>query len=211
VLEALSVGCVRGERRLFSGVGFTLAAGQLLRVSGANGSGKTSLLRILCGLLTPAEGELRWNSAKIGSQRDDYHRSLSYIGHLNGLKEELSPLENLEIGATLAGVPAGVEARIGALDVFGLASSAHAPVRYLSQGQRRRVALARLALSATVPLWILDEPFTALDAHAVKRLEGLIATHVGAGGMVVLTTHMEVSIAAADILRLDLDGRGGRP
>lgn len=211
MLEALSVGCVRGERRLFSGIGFTLAAGQLLRVSGANGSGKTSLLRILCGLLTPAEGEVRWNSAAIGSQRDDYHRSLSYIGHLNGLKDELNPLENLEIGATLAGIPAGLEARIAALDAFGLASSAYAPVRYLSQGQRRRVALARLALSAAVPLWILDEPFTALDAHAVARLEGLVAGHVRSGGMVVLTTHMEVSIAATDVLRIDLDGRGGRP
>jgi heme exporter protein A len=208
VLEALSVGCVRGERRLFSGVGFTLAPGRLLRVAGANGSGKTSLLRILCGLLTPAEGEVRWNSAAIGSQRDDYHRSLAYIGHLNGLKDELSPLENLEIGATLAGNPAGPDARIAALDAFGLASSTDAAVRHLSQGQRRRVALARLALSAAVPLWILDEPFTALDAQAVKRLGDLIAAHVRTGGMVVLTTHMEVPIAADDVL--DLDGRGGR-
>jgi heme exporter protein A len=208
VLEALSVGCVRGERRLFSGVGFTLAPGRLMRVAGANGSGKTSLLRILCGLLTPDEGEVRWNSAAIGSQRDDYHRSLAYIGHLNGLKDELSPLENLEIGATLAGNPAGPDARIAALDAFGLASSADAAVRHLSQGQRRRVALARLALSAAVPLWILDEPFTALDAQAVKRLGDLIAAHVRTGGMVVLTTHMEVPIAADDVL--DLDGRGGR-
>lgn len=211
MLEALSVGCARGERRLFSGIGFTLAAGQLLRVAGANGSGKTSLLRILCGLLTPAEGEVRWNSATIGSQRDEYHRSLVYIGHLNGLKDELSPLENLEVAATLVGLPAGLEARLAALDAFGLAPSADAAVRYLSQGQRRRVALARLALSAAVPLWILDEPFTALDTHAVSRLEGLIAGHLRSGGMVVLTTHMEVSIAAAEVLRVDLDGRGGRP
>ena len=211
MLEALSVGCVRGERRLFSGVGFTLAAGQLLRVSGANGSGKTSLLRILCGLLTPDQGEVRWNSGTIGPQREEYHRSLAYIGHLNGLKDELSALENLEVAASLAGIPAGLEARSAALDAFGLSASADAAVRHLSQGQRRRVALARLALSAAVPLWILDEPFTALDAHAVGRLEGLIAGHVRSGGMVVLTTHMEVSIAAADVLRLDLDGRGGRP
>jgi len=211
MLEALSVGCVRGDRRLFSGVGFALAPGRLLRVAGANGSGKTSLLRILCGLLAPVEGEVRWNSAGIGSQRDEYHRNLLYIGHLNGLKDELSPLENLEVSAVLAGLPAGLEARLAALGAFGLAASADAAVRHLSQGQRRRVALARLALSAAVPLWILDEPFTALDTHAVKHLESLIAAHLGAGGMVVLTTHMEVSIAAADVLRLDLDGRGGRP
>jgi heme exporter protein A len=211
VLEALSVGCVRGERRLFSGVGFTLAAGQLLRVSGANGSGKTSLLRILCGLLTPDEGEVRWNSGTIGPQREEYNRSLAYIGHLNGLKDELSALENLEIAANLAGIPAEPEARSAALEAFGLSASADSAVRHLSQGQRRRVALARLVLSAALPLWILDEPFTALDAHAVGRLEGLIAAHLRSGGMAVLTTHMEVSIAAADILRLDLDGRGGRP
>lgn len=210
MLEAVGVGCVRGERRLFSDIRFTLVSGRLLRVTGANGSGKTSLLRILCGLLTPAEGEVCWQSAPIGPQREDYHRSLAYIGHLNGLKDELTPLENLEVAATLAGIPAGRDARDAALDAFGLSAFSHSAVRHLSQGQRRRVALARLALSATVPLWILDEPFTALDAQAVKQLESLIARHVRAGGMAVLTTHMEVPITGVETLRVDLDARGGR-
>jgi len=210
MLEALGVGCVRGDRRLFSDVGFALPPGRLLRVSGANGSGKTSLLRILCGLLTPAEGEVRWNSAAIGSQREDYHRRLVYIGHLNGLKDELTPPENLEVAAALAGISADRKACLAALDAVGLAHFSDLAVRHLSQGQRRRVALSRLALSAAAPLWILDEPFTALDARAVGQLERVIAGHIRAGGMAVLTTHMEVPIAGVETLRLDLDALGGR-
>jgi heme exporter protein A len=210
VLEAQDVGCVRGERKLFSDLNFDLRAGQLLRVAGENGSGKTSLLRILCGLREPTEGAVRWNGRPIGSSREDYQRSLAYVGHLNGIKDELSPLENLEIAARLAGRPATRGAMLAALDLFGVAACADLPVRILSQGQRRRVALSRLVHAATVPLWILDEPFNALDAAAVARLERLIAGHVGAGGIVVLTTHLEVALAAVEVLLLDLGRRADR-
>ena len=204
------VECVRGERTLFAALSFTLGAGQLLRVAGANGSGKTSLLRILCGLLRPAEGEVRWNEQPINSLREEYHRNLAYIGHLNGLKDELTPLENLDIAATLAGASAQREARLAALDAFGVAHCADLAVRNLSQGQRRRVALARLILSRGVPLWILDEPFTALDAAAVAHLERLIAAYVAGGGIVVFTTHLEVAIDAINVVLINLDRHADR-
>jgi heme exporter protein A len=210
MLEAVGVGCVRGDRRLFSGVDLSLSPGRLLRVAGANGSGKTSLLRILCGLLTPAEGEVRWEAQPIARSREDYHRKLLYLGHANGVKDELTPAENLEIAAVLAGIPADRDARMAALDAFGLASRADLAVRHLSQGQRRRVALARLALSGTVPLWVLDEPFNALDAQAAARVQRLIAAHVAAGGMAVLTSHVDAPIDAVEVLVLDLD-RPGNP
>jgi len=205
MLEVRELACARGERRLFSQLSFALAAGKLLRVAGKNGSGKTSLLRILCGLLHPEAGEVRWNDTPIKTLREDYHRSLVYIGHVSGIKDELTPLENLGIAATLAGVSADRTTQLAALDAFGVRGCADLAVRHLSQGQKRRVALSRLALSASLPLWILDEPFTALDVHAVASLERLLASHVGAGGIVVLTTHMEVAIAAADMVRIDLD------
>jgi heme exporter protein A len=209
-LEVENVECLRGERRLFSGLSFTLSDGQLLRVRGANGSGKTSLLRIVCGLLTPSAGEVRWDSRGIRSLREDYCRNLVYIGHANGLKDELTAAENLEVAAALAGVPADREAQFTALDAFGVAHCSGLALRQLSQGQRRRVALARLALSAAAPLWILDEPFAALDAQAVAQVERLVAAHVGAGGIVVLTTHLEVAFAAAAMVHVDLDQRSGR-
>jgi heme exporter protein A len=209
-LEVENVECLRGERRLFSGLSFTLSDGQFLRVRGANGSGKTSLLRIVCGLLTPSAGEVRWDNRGIRSLREDYCRNLVYIGHANGLKDELTAAENLEVAAALAGVPADREAQLAALDAFGVAHCSGLALRHLSQGQRRRVALARLALSAAAPLWILDEPFAALDAQAVAQVERLVAAHVGAGGMVALTTHLEVAFAAAAMVHVDLDQRAGR-
>jgi heme exporter protein A len=210
VLETQGIACLRGERRLFSDVSVSLRAGQLLRVAGENGSGKTSLLRILCGLSAPAEGVVRWNGQPINSSREDYQRSLVYVGHSNGIKDELTPLENLEIAAKLAGRQATREAMLAALDGFGVARCAELPVRILSQGQRRRVALSRLVLAASTPLWILDEPFNALDTAAVARLEHLIAEHVRAGGIVVLTTHLEVALTAIEILLLDLSRRADR-
>ncbi len=205
MLEARRLECTRGERRLFHELSFRLGRGQLLRVAGANGSGKTSLLRIMCGLLAPSAGELRWQGKSIRSEREEYCRNLVFIGHLNALKDDLTALENLQFAAALGGMPADAPSMLDALDCFGVAHCADLPTKVLSQGQRRRVALAKLAFSAAVPLWILDEPFAALDVRAVEALERLLAAHLALDGMVVLTTHQEVQVVAHAIMRIDLD------
>ena len=196
MLEATDLRCVRGNRMLFSGLNFALRGGELLRVAGVNGSGKTSLLRILCGLLAPAEGEVRWRGETIRALGEEYCRELLYIGHANAVKDELTPMENLMVACTLAGMNNGKTEVGDALCRLGLAGYEDLPVKVLSQGQRRRVALARLALSAALPLWIVDEPFIALDADAVEEVQALIAEHVARGAAVVLTTHQEVEITA---------------
>ena len=204
MLEAVELQCVRGERTLFSGLDFSLERGALLRVAGANGSGKTSLLRIVCGLTPPAHGEIRWDGTNIRRQREEYARQLVYIGHANALKDDLTARENLTIGSELAGLDASPRSAQSALERFGVGHCAPLPARVLSQGQKRRVALSRLALSSAVPLWVLDEPFTALDVAAVGDLQALISAHLERGGSVLLTTHQEVAIAAANARRLDL-------
>ncbi|MFH1605331.1 MAG: cytochrome c biogenesis heme-transporting ATPase CcmA [Pseudomonadota bacterium] len=205
MLEAHRLECTRGERRLFHELSFRLGRGQLLRVAGANGSGKTSLLRIMCGLLAPSAGELRWQGKPIRSEREEYCRNLLFVGHLNALKDDLTALENLQFAAALGGMSADARRMFAALERFGVAHCADLPTKILSQGQRRRVALAKLALSAAVPLWILDEPFSALDVRAVAELERLLEAHIAAGGMVVLTTHQEVQVVAHAVMRVDLD------
>jgi heme exporter protein A len=204
MLEAVELECVRGDRTLFRDLDFALERGALLRVAGANGSGKTSLLRIVCGLSVPAHGEIRWDGANIRALKEEYARQLVYIGHANALKDDLTARENLLITGQLAGLDATPDQATDALERFGVGGCAMLPARVLSQGQRRRVALARLALSTAVPLWVLDEPFTALDVKAVDDLQALIADQVARGGSVVLTTHQEVAIAAANAQRLDL-------
>lgn len=205
MFEARHLECTRGERTLFRDLSFSLGRGELLRVAGANGSGKTSLLRIMCGLLAPSAGELRWQGRPIRSEREEYSRNLVFIGHLNGLKDDLTALENLRFAAALGGMPADRQHTLAGLDRFGVAHCAELPAKVLSQGQRRRVALSRLALSPAVPLWILDEPFSALDVGAVAELERLLAAHIASGGMVVLTTHQEVQVVTRAVLRVDLD------
>jgi heme exporter protein A len=205
MLEARQLECTRGDRRLFSRLSFTLRSGQLLRVAGANGSGKTSLLRIMCGLVAPSAGELLWQGRSIRAEREEYSRNLVFVGHLNALKDDLTALENLQVAAALGGRPADAARMLAALERFGVAHCAELPAKVLSQGQRRRVALARLALAPAGPLWILDEPFSALDVGAVVELERLLASHLASGGMVVLTTHQEVQVVAHAVLRVDLD------
>jgi heme exporter protein A len=206
-LEARALECTRGERTLFAGLDFDLRGGQLLRIAGSNGSGKTSLLRIACGLLEATEGTVRWRGQDIRRLREDYSRELVYLGHAPAVKDDLTAEENLEVACTLSGIAArrpDVRAALGAL---GLAGCEALPARVLSQGQRRRVTLARLVLSVSIPLWLLDEPFTALDATATDYVRGLIAEHVGRGAAVVYTTHQEIPIGAGTPSRIDLGGR----
>ncbi|AGA90152.1 heme ABC exporter, ATP-binding protein CcmA [Thioflavicoccus mobilis 8321] len=203
MLQVVDLACRRGDRRLFSALGFELGPGVLLHVRGRNGSGKTTLLRALCGLLLPEEGEIRWHGEDIRQLGDEYHRDILYFGHLNGIKADLTGLENLRIAATLDGDRVATEDLWRALERMGLMGFEDLPTRMLSQGQKKRVALARLVLSSAT-LWILDEPFTALDKDAVALLQTLIANHVDAGGLAILTTHQEVPLTSGRIERLDL-------
>jgi len=192
VLEAAGLECARGGRVLFRGLSFALKAGETLRIAGDNGRGKTSLLRMLCGLLAPQAGEVRWKGEPIGALKEDYARQLVYLGHAPAVKDELTAAENLAIACRLAG-----NARSGsevAAALRSLAVPEAALVKTLSQGQRRRAALARLAVSQAIPLWLLDEPLAALDAPAARLVEGLISEHVAAGGAVVSTTHQDAQI-----------------
>jgi len=204
VLSVNALACVRGERRLFADLSFTLAPHTLLAVRGANGSGKTSLLRMLCGLLSPAAGSIAWNGNDIHSAREEYCAQIAYIGHLNGVKDDLSGLENLRFAARTAGIVASAASVDAALRELGLDGFQRLPCKTLSQGQRRRVALARLCLSASRPLWVLDEPFTALDTAALALTQGLIESHLQQGGMVILTTHQEAAITAPSTQLIEL-------
>ncbi len=211
MIEAVDLTCERGARLLFSGLAFSAEHGTLLRIAGPNGTGKTSLLRIMCGLLEPTAGEVRWRGGNIRRLREEYWKDLVYIGHLNGVKDDLTVRENLRVSVRVAGRAAGEAPLAQALDAVGLAGFEDTMARFLSQGQRRRVALARLYVSQSVPLWILDEPFTALDVRGVANLSTLIARHIEGGGTVVLTTHQEVPVDAARRKRVDLGSPAAVP
>ena len=203
MLEADNLECVRGERRLFAGLGFRLEAGELLYLQGRNGSGKTSLLRMLIGLLPPESGEIRWKGESIKALADEFRADLCYLGHLNAIKEELTPLENLLAAARLADEELSDDDALDALEQVGLAGREDLACKYLSQGQKRRVALARLVKEKR-PLWILDEPFVALDITAVDWLAGIISAHLQRGGLAVMTTHQLVDIPAGTVRELHL-------
>jgi len=207
MLEARELAATRGDTALFSGLAFSLAPGALLRVTGANGSGKTSLLRALCGLLMPSAGEVRWNGENVRALREEYWKHLAYVGHADALKDDLTVEENLAIACALAGLQVSASRAGSAIEGFGLSGRERLPARVLSQGQRRRAALARLAVSEALPLWILDEPFAALDAAAVERVQSLVGEHLARGGMVVLTTHQEARIKALAVTDINLDRR----
>lgn len=207
-LSARALECTRGERRLFGHLSFELVNGALLQVRGTNGSGKTSLLRMVCGLLAPVSGTIAWNGRPIGDAREDFNATLSYVGHLNGIKDELDPVENLRLSATLAGLRSDAAAVRAALVAFGLGGLEHLPCKVFSQGQRRRLALARLALSTTRALWVLDEPFAALDGAGIGSMCSLLEDHLARGGMALLTTHQDVPIAAPGLQTLTLGATG---
>jgi heme exporter protein A len=199
VLEATELECERGGRTLFRALSFALQPGELLRVAGANGSGKTSLLRILCGLLAPTQGAVRWKGSEIGALREEYATQLVYLGHAPAVKEDLTAAENLAITCRLAGNPQPQASIAEALERFRLSS---APTKKLSQGQRRRAALARLVLSGRQPLWLLDEPFSALDPEGIAVLKALLQEQRSRGGAVVFTTHQDAGTADARVIEL---------
>jgi len=201
MLEARALTCVRGERQLFSGLNLAISLGECLHVRGENGVGKTSLLRLLTGLSQPESGEVLWNGLSISEEPSTYHRELLFLGHRDALKEDLTALENLQLYATLDDVQLPVDKALGALWRFGLRGREYLPVNCLSAGQKRRVLMARM-LTRQAKLWILDEPFNALDTHAVQDLQGLIAEHIEQGGLVVLTSHQAVSLPRVRVLDL---------
>ncbi|KNZ32846.1 MAG: hypothetical protein AD742_09020 [Methylibium sp. NZG] len=196
-LELRQLACVRGRRSLFSGLNLQVRPGHLLRLQGANGAGKTSLLRMVCGLLAPAAGEVLWRGQRVAALREEFGKQLIYLGHAAALKDDLSAIENLQAASVLSGRSVGTPDAAAALAEAGLRGRERAPVRVLSQGQRKRVALARLVLGGGAPLWVLDEPFNALDVAATDWLVGLIGAQVGRGGIVVLTSHQSVVFDAA--------------
>ncbi len=198
ILEVRRLTCERGERVLFKDLSFEVRAGTLVRIAGSNGAGKTTLLRLMTGLMRPLEGEILWRGTPIAKAAQDFWKELCYIGHRNGVKDDLSVLENVLINADVASVPTTEAAALDALDAVGLREFVDSPAGQLSQGQRRRVALARLWLSRATPLWVLDEPFTALDVKGVARLADLMAEHVAAGGIVMLVTHQEVPLSVGE-------------
>jgi heme exporter protein A len=203
LLEVSKLSCVRGDRRLFSGLDLSLAAGTFLQLTGPNGSGKTSLLRILCGLLAPAEGEIRWQGENIRSLGEDYFTAVTYLGHRHGVKDELSGIENLRISTALNGVEVSIDRARDVLTRLGLAGRELLPARLLSEGQRRRVALARL-LTCNTRLWLLDEVMTSLDKGAVALIRSLIEEHLAGGGIAIVATHQDLELATGSSQRLEL-------
>ncbi len=201
-LEAMSLECIRGDRLLFSGLNFSLLPGTFLQVEGANGSGKTSLLRILCGLALPTQGEVRWNGQSIRKFRSAFMAEVAYLGHNHGIKGDLTPIENLRIACGL-GRPSLTITVNEALQRVGLKDFTDVPARILSAGQRRRVALSRL-LATHARLWVLDEPLAALDIKGAALVEAMLAEHLLCGGMAVITTHQPLSIVHGEMLRLNL-------
>ena len=203
LLEVSKLGCVRGDRRLFSSLDLSLPAGTFLQLTGPNGSGKTSLLRILCGLLAPAEGEIKWQGENIRSLGEDYFTAVTYLGHRHGVKDELSGIENLRISNALNGIEISKERARGVLERMGLAGRESLPARLLSEGQRRRVALARL-LTCGTKLWLLDEVMTSLDKGAIALIRSLIEEHLAVGGIAIVATHQDLELASGSIKRLEL-------
>jgi heme exporter protein A len=201
MLTAHRLSCIRGERTLFTDLDLAVSAGEWLHVRGANGCGKTSLLRLLAGLSSPAAGEIRWNGEPVRDDVQSYHEAMLYLGHHAAVKEELTARENLELAAELDGAAPQDGEVPAALQRFGLKGREDLPVRFLSAGQKRRVLLARL-VTRKARLWILDEPFTALDTRAVDMLGGLVGEHLAGGGMAVVTSHQTVPLAGGKAIEL---------
>ncbi|MDI1244153.1 MAG: cytochrome c biogenesis heme-transporting ATPase CcmA [Rhodoferax sp.] len=197
------LGCTRGGRQLFKNVDCQLEAGSWLYVAGANGVGKTSLLRMVCGLASIEAGDILWNGNPIHAQREAYRQDLCYLGHLNALQESMTVDENLAFTTALGGFAPDRSETQAVLTRFGLRGRGRQLVRHLSQGQKRRVALTRLAMSPA-RLWVLDEPYVAMDEAGITLLADLIASHLAKGGLAVLTSHQRVPIGNVPARMLEL-------
>lgn len=196
---------MRGERPLFRGLDLELRPGQMLWIRGRNGRGKTTLLRLLAGLGAPVRGEIRLADQPVRHLAGPLRRRLLYVAHANALKEDLTAIECLRFMARLHGMPAADTALHAALQRLGVGTLAGSPVRRMSQGQRRRVALARLALVPEPSVWLLDEPFDALDTEGIASLQGILHAQVARGGSVLLTSHQAPGLDETVLGVLDLD------
>ena len=201
-LVAEDLTCIRNDRTLFTGLSFQLRVSQALLLEGRNGSGKTSLLHILCGTRRPEQGQVSWGGEPIAELGSQYHAALAYLGHKDGVKLDLTLMENLNIAKHLGNSDASARP-VAALEELELSGYEDIPARHLSAGQRRRVALSRLALSRA-PLWILDEPFTSLDRHGIRIVETLIKRHLSNGGMLAMTSHHTVNLANTPVHPINL-------
>jgi heme exporter protein A len=201
VLQVHALSCVRGERELFADLNLQVHAGECLHVRGENGVGKTSLLRLLTGLSKPESGEILWKGQAITLDPSQYHRDLLFLGHRDALKDDLTALENIQMYAAIDDIALTQEQALSSLWRFGLRGREHLPVSCLSAGQKRRVLMARIA-TRQAKLWILDEPFNALDINAVQALQTLIAQHQERGGLIVLTSHQNIDIPNVKVLEL---------
>ncbi|MSO64567.1 MAG: heme ABC exporter ATP-binding protein CcmA [Alphaproteobacteria bacterium] len=204
-LAASNLACTRGDRAVFAGLSFVVPTGRVLVVRGANGAGKTSLLRIIAGIVGPTDGQLTWQGTDVGTLAEAYRAHVSYVAHLDAIKPALTVAENLVHWAKLR---AGTGTVAAALSALGIERLAELPARFLSAGQRRRVALARL-LVVDAPLWVLDEPTVSLDDAGVDLLGRAMEGHLGRGGLIVATTHVDLPVAAVDRLDLTPPSDGG--
>jgi heme exporter protein A len=205
MLSVADLACERGERELFRNLAFELEKGQALLVRGGNGRGKTSLLRILSGLSSPTAGAVYWRGQPIEAVREQYGYDMAYIGHANAIKDDLTPLENLQFAAALRGRQFDSDQAVEALAQLGLSHCIELPARALSFGQRRRVALSGLMLAGAL-LWILDEPLTGLDIDGVAMVEKLIYSHIAAGGVAIMTTHQPLVLEGVIQISISVGG-----
>ncbi len=201
-LEVIQLSCQRGNRILFNNLDYCWKSGDFVQIEGHNGIGKTSLLRILVGLAQPLSGQIFWNNGEIKKNREEYHHNLLYLGHLTGIKQELTAWENLQFYQKVTDCKQGDDILWDILQKVGLFGREDIIASQLSSGQQKRITLARLWLS-NAPLWILDEPFNAIDKQGIQVLTQLFEQHTQQGGIVILTSHQEIPSEKLTILQLE--------